>query len=91
VPLDDSYSFDAGADKAQNKAQLKRNADNSCALTETDILEFLRENPQSTQVEAAKAIGKSRRAVQDAVAMLKAKGLLERKGARKNGQWIVKP
>jgi ATP-dependent DNA helicase RecG len=94
VPLDDNYSFDAGADKAQikaqNKAQLKRNSDNVCALTEAEVLDFLRGNPQSTQAETAKAIGISRRAVQDIFAALKAKGLLEHRGARKNGQWIVK-
>jgi ATP-dependent DNA helicase RecG len=89
VPLDDSYSFDAQIGKAQNKAQLKRSDD--CALTEQLILKHLRDNPQATQIETAKAIGKSRRAVQDAIASLKENGLLEREGARKNGRWVVKP
>ena len=89
VPLDDNYSFDAGADKAQNKAQLKRSGGNECALIETEILNYLKANPQATQIETAQAIGKSRRAVQDSIAELKLKGLLEREGARKNGRWIV--
>jgi len=54
------------------------------------ILEYLGEHPQATQVELAKTIGKSRRAIQDAIASLKEKGLLTREGARKNGRWIVK-
>ncbi len=47
-------------------------------------------HPQATQVEVAKAIGKSRRAVQEANATLKGKGHLEREGAKRNGRWIVK-
>ena len=91
VPLDDSYSFDAELDKAQNKAQIKRSEnDVDCALIETVILDYLRENPNATQVDVAKAVKKSRRSVQDAIAVLKEKGLLEREGARKNGRWIVK-
>ena len=91
VPLDDEYSFDVEMDKAQNKAQIKRNerADN-CALAEIEILTYLLENPNATQVEAAKAIGKSRRSVQDTIAALKEKGLIEREGAKKNGRWLVK-
>jgi ATP-dependent DNA helicase RecG len=73
------------------RKRIKRNKnDDRCALTETIVFDFLRKNPQATQVETAKAIGKSRRAVQDAVAALKDKGLLNHDGARKNGQWIVK-
>jgi ATP-dependent DNA helicase RecG len=87
VPLDDSYSFDAQIGKAQNKAQIKRSDD--CALFENLILNYLRDNPQATQIETAKAIGKSRRAVQDAIALLKENGLLAREGARKNGRWTV--
>lgn len=87
VPLDDNYSFDAGIDKAQNKAQLKRN---DCALIEKMILEYLATHSIATQIEIAKAIGRSRRSVQNAIASLKEKGLLERKGAKKNGRWVVK-
>ena len=91
VPLDDSYSFDAELDKAQNKAQIKRSENNvDCALIETAIMNYLRENPNATQIDVAKAIEKSRRSIQDAISALKEKGLLEREGARKNGRWIVK-
>ena len=85
VPLDDSFSADA------DKAQIKRsNCAINCALIEKDVLTYLAEHPQATQVDVATAIGRSRRAVQDAFAALKDKGLLWREGARKNGRWIVK-
>ena len=91
VPLDGNYSFDAETNKALNKAQIKRTKyDDDCALIEMMVLQYLRDNPNATQVGTAKAIGKSRRAVQGAVASLKTKGWLEREGAKKNGRWIVK-
>ena len=91
VPLDDSYSFDEELDKAQIKAQIKRSENGGdCALFETAILNYMRENPNATQVDVAEDVGKSRRAVQEVIAVLKEKGLLEREGARKNGRWIVK-
>jgi ATP-dependent DNA helicase RecG len=87
VPLDDAYSFNADNDKAQ----LKRDGCAiNCALIEKEVLDYLSERPQATQVELAKSIGKSRRSVQDAIAALKDKGLLERTGAKKNGHWDVK-
>ena len=89
VPLDDEYSFDAETVKAQNKAQLKHNGNGDCALTEEAILEYLRSHSRATQVEVATTIGKTRRGVQEAIARLKEKGLLDREGARKNGKWVV--
>ncbi|MDR0306628.1 MAG: putative DNA binding domain-containing protein [Chitinispirillales bacterium] len=77
--------------KAPNKTRLKRNDSNdSFALIEKSILEYLSEHPGATQIELAAAIGKSRSAVQDSIALLKEKGLLDREGAKKNGRWIVK-
>ena len=88
VPLDDSYSFDANSDKAQSadKAQIKRE---NYALFEKAILEYLSKHSHATQVELAKAIGKSRRAIQNSIAQLKEKGLLTHEGSRKNGHWVV--
>ena len=78
-------------DKAQikrnDKAQIKRN---NYALFEKSILEYLGEHSQTTQVELAKATGKSRRSIQDAISLLKGKGLLTHEGARKNGRWVVR-
>jgi ATP-dependent DNA helicase RecG len=90
VPLDNEYSFDAGTFKAQNKAQLKHsNGDDDCALTERTILEYLSNHPRATQNEIAGAVKKTRRGVQEAIARLKEKGLLEREGAKKNGRWVI--
>jgi predicted HTH transcriptional regulator len=96
VPLDDSYSFDAEIDKAQNKVQDKgqdkgqikgKACTISCTLSENAVLEYLQANPRATQSDAAAAIGKSLRSVKSDIAALKAKGLLEHEGARKNGHW----
>lgn len=91
VPLDDSYSFDAEINKAQNKGQIKCNdCMINCALSESAILECLGENPSATQSEIAAAVGRSLRSVKSDIATLKEKGILEREGARKNGRWVVK-
>ena len=90
VPLDDNYSFDAEIGKEQNKGQIKGNdCTINCTLSESTILEHLKENPNATQSEVAEIVGKSLRSVKTDIAALKAKGLLEREGARKNGRWIV--
>jgi predicted HTH transcriptional regulator len=91
VPLDDDYSYEAGSNKAQIKRNLKRNLKrNDRGLIGKTVLIYLGEHPEATQMDVAKAIGKSRRAVQDTITALKAGNLLEREGARKNGRWIVK-
>jgi ATP-dependent DNA helicase RecG len=77
--------------KRKVEHDLKRNLKRSDrALTEKTVLAYLREHPDATQVEVANAIGKSRRAIQDAIAALKDGELLEREGARKSGGWIVR-
>lgn len=64
-------------------------AGGGCAINEAAVIGYLRANPTATQIDAAKAIGKSRRTVQLSIAALKKKGLLARDGAKKNGRWIV--
>jgi len=60
VPLDDNYSFDADSSKTQLKNNLKSNdCALNCTLTETEILEFLKEHPTATQKEIAAAVSKS--------------------------------
>ena len=71
-----------------DKAQIKRNSD--CALTENMVLEYLQNHPRATQIEVAEAIGKSRRSVQGAFALLREKGLITRKGSKKNGEWVLR-
>ncbi|MCL1794998.1 MAG: winged helix-turn-helix domain-containing protein [Oscillospiraceae bacterium] len=63
VPLDDEYSFEVDKNRAQN---LKgKNCTINCTLTEKAILEYLKDNPTSTQTEIASAIGKSLRTVKN--------------------------
>jgi ATP-dependent DNA helicase RecG len=91
VPLDDSYSFDAGLGKVQIKGNdCTLNCTLNCTLTEKAILTYLHEHPTTTQAEIAKAVGKSLRTVKMDMTALQEKGLLEREGAKKSGRWIVK-
>jgi ATP-dependent DNA helicase RecG len=95
VPLDDSYSFDAGTVKPQNDIDLSRKncglfCGINCTITEIAVLEYVRNNPTAAQNEIAAATGKSLRGTQSAIAELKKKGLLIREGARKNGRWVIR-
>ncbi|MDR1914062.1 MAG: hypothetical protein LBQ68_06210 [Clostridiales bacterium] len=74
VPRDDSYSFDVETDKAPDQSKTQDKAQSlrfGSILIEQIILEYFEEHPSARQVDVAKAIGKSRRAIQDAVATLK--------------------
>ena len=77
-----------GCDSVIIKAQPKRKIDDSESL-EDAILDYFRDNPRATQLEVATAIDKSRRTVQEAIALLKSNGRLRREGARSNGMWVV--
>lgn len=103
VPLDDEYSYDVEMDKkldekfGKNKTQeeikpnLKPNLkpNGNYALNGKEIIAYIKANPQATQKEIAKAIGKSRATVQNTISALREKGLLDREGAKKKGKWIV--
>ena len=76
--------------KAQPNGNIKSNhCALNCTLTETEILEFLKNNPTATQKEIATAISKSVNTVKNATVNLQEIGLLRREGAKKNGRWIV--
>nr|QNO44082.1 hypothetical protein PNOGMPBD_00005 [Methanosarcinales archaeon ANME-2c ERB4]QNO44823.1 hypothetical protein PKNMIGIB_00005 [Methanosarcinales archaeon ANME-2c ERB4] len=60
------------------------------AKTSVKILSSMRENPQVSIPEIAKAIGRTVRAIEMQVAQLKAEGLIERIGPAKGGHWVVK-
>jgi len=93
VPLDDTYSFDAGSNKAPIKvpikAPIKVPTIEKCTLIESLIIKYLNENPKATLMEVSVAIGKSKRTVQRAVTSLQEKGFLRREGAKMNGIWVV--
>ena len=75
-----NYAFD----KAQNKAQ-------KSMLTDREhILLLLKENPSLTQAELSEMMNKSRRAVQMLMKELLDEGVIERKGSKKTGSWLVK-
>lgn len=57
--------------------------------TEVDVMRLMRLNPKITQVEIAKAIGKSRRSVQLLTASLKKKGFVDREGSKHHGSWVL--
>ena len=60
------------------------------AKTSVKIISLMRENPQVSIPEIAKAIGRTARAIEMQVAQLKAEGLIERIGPAKGGHWVVK-
>lgn len=58
--------------------------------TQKEVLEYFRENPKGTRVEAAKAIGNiTEDGVKFIIGKLQQKGLLKRVGGRKHGEWQV--
>ena len=62
----------------------------NCNLDELALLRFVKENPDATQIEIAKHIGKSERTVKRMTPALIERGLLERENGKRNGKWIVK-
>lgn len=59
--------------------------------TQKRILDYLKDHPQATRVEVSEALGDiTEDGVKYAIARLQEKGLLERIGGRKQGEWIVK-
>ena len=59
-------------------------------LEERAILELIIENPEITQKDIAKQIGKSERTVRNRITNLKEKDILVRVNGKKNGKWEVK-
>ena len=62
----------------------------NCNLDELALLRFVKENPDATQIEIAKHIGKSERTVKRMTPALIERGLLERENGKRNGKWGVK-
>ena len=62
----------------------------NCNLDELALLRYVKENPNATQIEIAKHIGKSERTVKRMTPVLIERGLLERENGKRNGKWIVK-
>ncbi|MDR1111310.1 MAG: putative DNA binding domain-containing protein [Deltaproteobacteria bacterium] len=58
--------------------------------TQRNILRMLADVPTVTTQTIADSLGVTRRNVENYISKLKMAGIVERKGARKNGHWIVK-
>ena len=58
--------------------------------TQKKVLEYFKDNPKATRVDAANAIGNiTEDGVKFIIAKLQKKGLLKRVGGRKYGEWLV--
>lgn len=62
---------------------------NTLFETERKILEFIMEDPGTTQKEIAQKMGMSKNGIRYAMDKLKDRGILEREGATKKGKWII--
>lgn len=81
-------STQKGVLTTQKRPESTQKKENS---TQKKILEYLRVHPQATRLEVSKALGDiTEDGVKYAIARLQEKGLLERVGGRKQGEWIVK-
>lgn len=59
------------------------------SLEET-VLSAMRENSHITQAQLSKKLNRSDRQIRRVIKELREKGIIERIGSRKSGQWIVK-
>ena len=58
--------------------------------TQKKVLEYFKDNPKATRVDAANALGNiTEDGVTFIIAKLQKKGLLKRVGGRKYGEWLV--
>ena len=53
------------------------------------MLHLIADNPRITQKDLAAVIGISERTVKTRTVELQAKGLLQREGGRRNGEWVI--
>jgi len=82
VPLNNEYSFDEEAGNVQFGIEPKNK-------TEDTILDYLKNNPTSTQSDISTALGKSLRLIKMDMKKMQTNGLLKRDGTNRRGKWIV--
>lgn len=61
----------------------------NCTLEETAVLKVIESNPNVTQKEIAKQIGKSERTIKSITVRLTERGLIVRENGRRNGHWRI--
>ena len=84
VPLDENYS----ADYQISTAQTSKNTE--LTKRQQAIIELMKEAPEITAVQIAEKLGISSRTVENEIKELRQSGYIERQGAKKDGEWIVK-
>lgn len=85
VPLDDEFSFDFGL----KTGAIYEKTDAKLTKTESEIVKAIRENPAVTQNQIAARLGLSNSGVRYSIRGLKEKGILERSGSSRRGEWIL--
>ena len=72
------------------KVIIERTIQKSDVTTQKEVLEYFKDNPKATRVDAANALGNiTEDGVKFIIAKLQKKGLLKRVGGRKHGEWQV--
>lgn len=61
----------------------------NCTLEELSIIKILKENPNITQKELAKLLGKSERTIKSRTVEMQNKGFIIRENGKRNGKWKV--
>ena len=72
------------------KVIIERTIQKSDVTTKKEVLEYFKDNPKATRVDAANALGNiTEDGVKFIIAKLQKKGLQKRVGGRKHGEWQV--
>lgn len=103
VPLSENYSFDADIGKpkspyGQKKSYIKTSTydlilkEEKVYLSENQkkIISEMKQNPKITAQKLSSKVGISQRKIEENIHTLKEKGLIERLGSNKSGEWVVK-
>ena len=96
VPLNDAYSYDFGrigneTNYATNETDCETNRKRDIILSKNEkmILMIIKENPTITQKVLAEKTGISLGTIKRMIPKLREKAVLDRKGNRRTGEWII--
>lgn len=81
--------IDYVAQSAIQSAKMMDSKCRNCTLEEVAIIMELIKNPQITQTELARNIGKSERIIKTRTVEMQEKGLICRENGKRNGKWKV--
>lgn len=77
--------------RKEHQISTQKTGDSTQTSTQEQILNILREYPQTSRKELAKIIGITEDGIKKQLANLKKAGMIERIGADNGGHWEVKP